>query len=38
MKISYATCFYLWARHCEEQGSQDPALAPAPLRAALEAA
>jgi hypothetical protein len=38
MKISYATCFYLWARECEAQGRQDASLAPAPLRAALEAA
>jgi hypothetical protein len=38
LKISYATCFYLWARECEAQGRQDASLAPAPLRAALEAA
>jgi FHA domain len=38
MKISYSTCFYLWARECEQAGRQDHALAPAPLRAALEAA
>jgi hypothetical protein len=38
MKISYSTCFYLWARECEQAGRQDQALAPAPLRAALEAA
>jgi uncharacterized membrane protein YccF (DUF307 family) len=38
MKISYATCFYMWARQCEATGRQDASLAPAPLRAALEAA
>jgi hypothetical protein len=38
LKIAYSTCFYLWARQCEEQHSQDPALAPDPLRYALEAA
>jgi hypothetical protein len=38
MKITYATCFYMWARECEATGRQDQALAPAPLRAALEAA
>ncbi len=38
MKISYATCFYMWARECEAHGRTDHALAPAPLRAALEAA
>jgi hypothetical protein len=38
MKIAYSTCFYMWARECEAKGSQDHALAPAPLRAALEAA
>jgi hypothetical protein len=38
MKISYATCFYLWARQCEHTGTQAHALAPPPLRAALEAA
>jgi len=38
MKISYATCFYLWARECERNHSQDHSLAPAPLRSALDAA
>jgi hypothetical protein len=37
MKISYATCFYLWARECERNKSQDHALAPLPLRAAIDA-
>lgn len=35
LKITYFTCFYLWARRCEEQGSADTELAPAPLAAAL---
>jgi hypothetical protein len=38
MKISYATCFYLWARECERTRSKDHALAPLPLRHALDAA
>jgi hypothetical protein len=38
MKIAYSTCFYLWARECERTGSTDHALAPLPLRAALDAA
>jgi pSer/pThr/pTyr-binding forkhead associated (FHA) protein len=38
MKIAYATCFYMWARECERTGSQDHALAPLPLRSALDAA
>jgi hypothetical protein len=38
LKISYATCFYLWARECEARGVKDASFAPAPLRAALEAA
>jgi pSer/pThr/pTyr-binding forkhead associated (FHA) protein len=38
MKIAYATCFYMWARECERTGSQDHALAPLPLRTALDAA
>ena len=38
MKIAYATCFYLWARECERAGSTDHALAPLPLRTALDAA
>ena len=35
LKITYFTCFYLWARECETQGSADPSLAPAPLQVAL---
>jgi hypothetical protein len=35
IKISYFTCFYLWARECEKQGSSSPELAPAPLAAAM---
>jgi hypothetical protein len=38
MKIAYATCFYMWARECERVGNSDHALAPLPLRAALDAA
>src|SRR5262249_28507620 len=38
MKIAYSTCFYMWARECERTGSQDHALAPLPLRTALDAA
>jgi hypothetical protein len=38
MKIAYSTCFYMWARECERAGSQDHALAPLPLRTALDAA
>jgi hypothetical protein len=38
MKIAYATCFYMWARECERVGGADHALAPLPLRAALDAA
>jgi hypothetical protein len=37
MKIGYATCFYLWARECERNRSTDHALAPLPLRTALDA-
>ncbi len=37
-KISSSTCFYLWARACAEEKGNDARLAPAPLRAALEAA
>jgi hypothetical protein len=37
MKIAYATCFYMWARECEKNGTQDHALAPLPLRTALDA-
>ncbi|HKO93910.1 MAG TPA: DUF6159 family protein [Polyangiaceae bacterium] len=35
LKISYFTCFYLWARECEAKQSDSPDLAPAPLAAAL---
>lgn len=35
LKISYFTCFYMWANECAKQGSHDPALAPAPLAHAL---
>jgi len=38
MKIAYSTCFYLWARECERTGTTDHALAPQPLRTALDAA
>ena len=38
MKIAYATCFYMWARECERTGTTDHALAPIPLRTALDAA
>ena len=37
LKIAYSTCFYMWARQCEAQGSTDSALAPLPLRHALDA-
>jgi hypothetical protein len=37
LKIAYSTCFYLWAKKCEAAGSADPALAPVPLRHALDA-
>lgn len=35
LKITYFTCFYLWAKECERTQSPDPALAPAPLAAVL---
>jgi hypothetical protein len=38
MKIAYSTCFYMWARECETNGVADANLAPAPLKAALQAA
>jgi hypothetical protein len=38
MKIAYSTCFYMWARECERTGTPDRALAPLPLRHALDAA
>jgi len=37
LKIAYSTCFYMWARECERSGSTDHALAPRPLRAAIDA-
>jgi len=35
LKITYFTCFYLWARECEANGSADTSLAPKPLADAL---
>lgn len=35
LKITYFTCFYLWAKECEAQGSADTSLAPKPLADAL---
>jgi hypothetical protein len=35
LKISYYTCFYLWAQNCARESSDSPELAPAPLAAAL---
>lgn len=35
LKITYFTCFYLWAKECETQGSADARLAPKPLADAL---
>ena len=37
LKIAYSTCFYLWAKRCEELGTSDHATAPMPLRHALDA-
>jgi hypothetical protein len=37
LKIAYSTCFYMWAKECETAGKPDPALAPLPLRHALDA-
>ncbi len=34
-KSVYYTCFYLWARECEQRGVADPSFAPAPLAATL---
>lgn len=31
LKTTYFTCFYLWAKECEAQGSPDAHLAPKPL-------
>jgi hypothetical protein len=38
LKAAYATCFYLWACECVRRQSTDRALAPLPLRHALDAA
>lgn len=35
LKITYFTCFYLWARECATRGQANPQFAPAPLAAAL---
>ena len=35
LKITYFTCFYLWARDCERSQSASPSLAPGPLAAVL---
>jgi hypothetical protein len=35
LKITYFTCFYLWARECEAKGSADVSLAPKALADAL---
>lgn len=35
LKITYFTCFYLWARECERTQTSSPSLAPAPLAAVL---
>lgn len=35
LKISYFTCFYLWARACERTSSKSPGLAPTPLSAVI---
>ena len=35
IKSTYFTCFYLWAKRCEEEGAADTSLAPAPLANAL---
>lgn len=35
IKTTYFTCFYLWAKECEQQGASEPELAPAPLAACL---
>ena len=37
LKITYFTCFYLWAKNCEKEQSSDYELAPAPLASALAA-
>lgn len=35
LKITYFTCFYLWARECATRGQAHPSFAPAPLAASL---
>ncbi len=35
LKITYFTCFYLWARECAGRQQANPTFAPAPLAAAL---
>ena len=35
LKITYFTCFYLWARECYTRGAADPRFAPGPLAATL---
>ncbi|HEY1406235.1 MAG TPA: DUF6159 family protein [Spirochaetota bacterium] len=35
IKITYFTCFYMWAKECETKKSSDISLAPAPLSAVL---
>lgn len=35
IKTTYFTCFYMWAKNCEEKKSSDVALAPAPLSTVL---
>lgn len=37
LRITYYTCFYLWASQCVAAQRPDPALAPAPLRNAMAA-
>jgi Family of unknown function (DUF6159) len=38
LKITYFTCFYMWANECATKKSSDVSLAPAPLAAALASA
>ena len=35
LRITYFTCYYLWARECAWRGQQSTQFAPAPLQAAL---
>lgn len=37
LKITYFTCFYLWAKNCEKENATGVELAPAPLAATLAA-